>query len=81
MGRPPIHPAGTTASDRSAMAAERVITAGGRRLQVMLSPEAAAALAALKCPGEGDKAAVERAILLAASQSPIRDVDTSTSDA
>ena len=67
----PRNPDGPTATERAALARAAVISAGGRRLSILLSAQASAALNAIRERGDdrSDTAAIER-LLLAAVRAP-----------
>ena len=60
MSRPRRFPEGSTARDRARVSIEDLVRAGGRRIAVRLSPQANAALEALRIDGESDTAMINR---------------------
>lgn len=68
-GRPALHPAGTTATQRATQARAAIIQAGGSRLDVLLDREASEALQAITAAtGETRTEVVSRLALAEAAK-------------
>lgn len=70
MGRPRVHPEGSTASDRVKAADEALRREGGKRLTIRLSGEAVRAIVLLRAEGGylHDVEAIEAALLAEAKR-------------
>ncbi|MBP8150236.1 MAG: hypothetical protein KAY21_11005 [Limnohabitans sp.] len=63
-GRPRVHPPGVTDSERTSLARQAVISAGGRAVNMILTPEVNQAMArVIACTGESMTALIGRLLV------------------